>query len=321
MTRERVWSPGPRLRTVEEVELRQLQAFVAVATQLHFGRAAEELNIGQPTLSELVQRLEREVGTPLLTRATRPVHLTEAGAEFLVRARSLLDDAAEAVTVVKRIGSGQSGTVRVGVTPPAVPVLMPHLRATLAEVAPDVDLVVAQLWLPLLEQAVSDGTVDVGITCGRLDDVTGTETRVFCAQPLLVGVRPSHPLAGEPAIPLSVLAEQVRGATTDSLFPAWSLAQQQALELAGITPPTVQLDAPDLNAARWMEQPEVDWILLIGSLTSGHVDTVIRPVTPRLDVPFTVRWRPSRMRTPAVARFLEHVLTASPAPGFSTVSG
>ena len=302
------------------VELRQLQAFVAVATQLHFGRAAEQLKIGQPTLTELVQRLERELGTPLLTRATRPVHLTEAGSEFLLRARALLDDAAEAVSVVKRIGTGESGTVRIGVTPPAVPVLVPHLRATLAEVAPDVELDVARLWLPLLERAVSDGTVDVGITCGRLDDVAGMSTKVFCCQPLLVGVRPGHPLAGEPAIPLSALADQVRGATTETLFPAWSLAQQQALQLAGIKPPTVQLDAPDLVAARWMEHPEVDWILLIGSLTTGHVDTVIRPVAPPLDVPFTIRWRRSRMRTPAVARVVEHVLTMSPAPGFSALS-
>jgi DNA-binding transcriptional LysR family regulator len=302
------------------VELRQLQAFVAVATQLHFGRAAEQLNIGQPTLSELVQRLERELGTPLLTRATRPVHLTEAGSEFLLRARALLDDAAEAVTVVKRIGTGQNGTVRLGVTPPAAPVLVPHLQQTLARAAPDVDLVVARLWLPLLEQAVVDGTVDVAITCGRLPDVEGMSTRVFCAQPLLVGVRPDHPLAGEPAIPLAALADQVRGTTTESLFPAWSLAQQQALQAAGITPRTVQLDAPDLVAARWMEQLEVDWILLIGSLTAGHVDTVIRPVTPRLDVPFTVRWRRSRLRTPAVRRVVEHVLAMPPAPGFSPLS-
>lgn len=302
------------------MELRQLQAFVAVATQLHFGRAAEQLNIGQPTLSELVQRLERELGTPLLTRATRPVHLTEAGSEFLLRARALLDDAAEAVTVVKRIGTGQNGTVRLGVTPPAAPVLVPHLRATLAEVAPDVDLVVARLWLPLLEQAVVDGTVDVAITCGRLPDVEGMSTRVFCAQPLLVGVRPDHPLAGEPAIPLAALADQVRGTTTESLFPAWSLAQQQALQAAGIAPRTVQLDAPDLVAARWMEQLEVDWILLIGSLTAGHVETVIRPVTPRLEVPFTVRWRRSRLRTPAVRRVVEHVLAMPPAPGFSALS-
>ena len=302
------------------MELRQLQAFVAVATQLHFGRAAEQLNIGQPTLSELVQRLERELGTPLLTRATRPVHLTEAGSEFLLRARALLDDAAEAVTVVQRIGTGQNGTVRLGVTPPAAPVLVPHLQATLTRAAPDVDLVVARLWLPLLEQAVVDGTVDVAITCGRLPDVEGMSTRVFCAQPLLVGVRPDHPLAGEPAIPLAALADQVRGTTTESLFPAWSLAQQQALQAAGIAPRTVQLDAPDLVAARWMEQLEVDWILLIGSLTAGHVDTVIRPVTPRLEVPFTVRWRRSRLRTPAVRRVVEHVLAMPPAPGFSSLS-
>src|ERR671917_1037024 len=90
------------------VELRQLQAFVAVATQLHFGRAAEQLNIGQPTLTELVQRLERELGTPLLRRSTRPIHLTEAGSEFLLRARALLDDAAEAVTVLNRISTRRS---------------------------------------------------------------------------------------------------------------------------------------------------------------------------------------------------------------------
>ena len=61
------------------MELRQLEAFVAVATELHFGRAAERLHIAQPTLSELVLRLEREVGTPLLTRTTRRVAVTGAG--------------------------------------------------------------------------------------------------------------------------------------------------------------------------------------------------------------------------------------------------
>ncbi|SPM38324.1 DNA-binding transcriptional regulator, LysR family, partial [Mycobacterium numidiamassiliense] len=60
------------------MEMRQLEAFTIVATELHFGRAAQRLHMGQPTLSELVQRLEREVGTPLLTRTTRRVALTGA---------------------------------------------------------------------------------------------------------------------------------------------------------------------------------------------------------------------------------------------------
>jgi Bacterial regulatory helix-turn-helix protein, lysR family len=66
----------------QDVELHQLEAFVAVATELHFGPAAERLHIAAPKLSELIRRLERELGTPLFTRTTRHVALTSAGAEF-----------------------------------------------------------------------------------------------------------------------------------------------------------------------------------------------------------------------------------------------
>ena len=69
------------------MELRQLEAFVAVATQLHLGRAAERMRLAAPTLSELIRRLERELGTPLFTRTTRRVALTSAGTELLARSK------------------------------------------------------------------------------------------------------------------------------------------------------------------------------------------------------------------------------------------
>ena len=89
------------------MELRQLEAFVAVATELHFGRAAERLHIAPPTLSELIRRLERELGTPLFTRTTRQVALTSAGAELLTRAKVILDEAAAAKAAIRRVADGE----------------------------------------------------------------------------------------------------------------------------------------------------------------------------------------------------------------------
>ena len=102
----------------QAVELRQLEAFVAVATELHFGRAAERLHMAAPTLSELIRRLERELGTPLLTRTTRRVAMTSAGAELLARAKVILDEVAAADAAVRRVAAGEAGTVRLGITTP-----------------------------------------------------------------------------------------------------------------------------------------------------------------------------------------------------------
>ena len=89
------------------MELRQLEAFVAAATELHFGRAADRLHIAAPTLSELIRRLERELGTPLLTRTTRRVALTSAGAELLSRSKVVLDEVAAAQAAVHRVAGGR----------------------------------------------------------------------------------------------------------------------------------------------------------------------------------------------------------------------
>ena len=117
------------------MELRQLEAFVAVATELHFGRAAERLHLAAPTLSELIRRLERELGTPLFTRTTRRVALTSAGTELLARSKVILDEVAAARAAVSRV-AGEAGTVRLGITPPVALVLAPHLTGLFAPAGP-----------------------------------------------------------------------------------------------------------------------------------------------------------------------------------------
>ena len=222
------------------MELRQLEAFVAVATELHFGRAAERLRIGQPTLSDLIRRLERELGAELLTRTTRKVSVTGAGQELLGRAKVILDEVAAASAAVRRTAHGETGTVRVAITPPVAPMLIPHLQAAAGEHLPDVTLVVQRMWLPDLTRALSEGTADVAITCARVPDAPGVVNTVFCSEPLLVGVRPEHRLANHAEVALADLAREPLGVPSESLFPAWTLAQRQALDSVDFTAPTVR---------------------------------------------------------------------------------
>jgi len=289
-----------------------------VATELHFGRAAERLHMGAPTLSEQIRRLERELGTPLFTRTTRRVVMTSAGAELLARSKVILEEVAAADAAVRRVAGGDAGTVRLGVTPTAAPVLAPHLISRFTAQAPQVTVELQRMWLPALAEALIGGRVDVTITCGLISTPEGIASEVFCAEPLLVGLRSDHRLAGQDTITLTDLAHDVLGITPPELFPAWALTQQQALDQAGISPPTAVLVDTDLAATRWADQPDVDWILLIPSLAAGHAKTIVRPVAPGQLVPFTLQWNPNRAHATAVARFVHAALTAELPPGWRT---
>ena len=96
--------------------LARLSCFVAVAEELHFGRAAERLHMTQPPLSRQIQQLENELGVQLIDRTTRTVTLTPAGVAFLPDARRILQLAESAAQTVKRIPEGDLGTVVVGFT-------------------------------------------------------------------------------------------------------------------------------------------------------------------------------------------------------------
>jgi aminoglycoside phosphotransferase (APT) family kinase protein len=128
-------------------------------------------------------------------------------------------------------------------------------------------------------------------------------------------------LADRPALALQDLEHAVLGVPHEDLFPAWSLTQQQALEAAGITPPTVRLEATDLAASGWAHQQNVEWVLLTASLSTSHRDTVIRPVEPEQLAPYTLQWSPDRAQTAAVARFVHLALSGSLPAGWATLPG
>lgn len=303
------------------MELRQLRAFATLAAELHFGRAAEALHMGQPSLSEAIRRLERELGTPLFVRTTRRVALTSAGEELLARTKVILDEVAGAVAAVRRVADGETGVVRIGITPPVAPVWVPHLQAQVAAAIPGVDLDVRQLWLAALSAAVASGDVDVALTVGVVPAAGGLVSELVCGEPLLVGLRATDPLARRASVALDELAGAVLGVPDPGLFPAWALAQRQALDAAGVDPPTVRLRATDVAGAGWTEQHDVSWVLLTGSLAASHRDTVLRPLDPPRLAPYTLQWNAEQARSAAVVRFV-HLARTCPLPdGWVTLPG
>ena len=292
------------------MELRELRAFVAAGQELHFARAAARLYMSPSTMSELIRKLELELGTRLFTRTTRHIELTDAGTELLARAETILDLTAQAAEAVGAIARGGSGAIRLGITPPAGPVIAPHLAQQLRASRPELALSIQRMWLPALGAALRAGTIDAVLTCGNLGiEARDITTAQIGSEQLLVGLRSGHPLAVEASIDLARLRDRTLGMHAAHLFPAWNGVQRQILADADLTPPIAELADPDLSARLWTQQPEVEWIMLIGSLFTGHTQTIAIPAGGRT-VPFTLSWLAHSAQRPAVQRFIETSLDA-----------
>ncbi len=282
-----------------------MQAFVAVASELHFGRAAEKLRMGQPAVSGLVRRLEHEMGTKLLDRNARRVALTEAGVEFHRRAEAILESVTAATVGVRRWADGEVGTVRLGVTPPVAPGIPRHLDAALRDETPGLALQVQPMWLNDLCAALSEGQIDVGLTCGPVPPQLGLSSRAICRERLFVGFRSDHRLARNATVDLGELANETLGVHSEGLFPTWVRAQKQALRDAGVAPPVVELADTDPAAWQWLQQNEVDWILTTPSTMAPNDGVAVRALSPTRYVPTMLHWLPSREPGSAARRFVE----------------
>ncbi|MGA5760442.1 LysR substrate-binding domain-containing protein [Nonomuraea bangladeshensis] len=172
--------------------LDQIRAFVAVAEELHFGRAAERLRMTQPPLSRHIQKLERAIGVTLLERDNRRVILTEAGRGFLEDARHMLTLVDTAGDRARRIAGGASGTLRLGFTAvSAISVLGPLLRL-LAERLPEVDVILHEQVTARQMDGILRGELDLGLARPPFDLPRPSSS----VRPSRPSMDPSHPASG-----------------------------------------------------------------------------------------------------------------------------
>ncbi len=189
------------------MELRHLRYFSTVATELHFGRAAEKLHIAQPPLSKQIQDLEAELGFELFNRTKRSVSLTPAGKEFLVEVERIFQQLDRAIDIGRKTSRGELGQISIGFVGSAtyniLPVMLqqfrdryPNVRIELHELTTDRQLV----WL-------REGRIDLGLIRPPIVE-KDLVSQVIFQESLVVALPISHPLASVDAIDIELLAAE-----------------------------------------------------------------------------------------------------------------
>ena len=145
------------------LEVREARYFVAVAEELHFGRAAERLHMSQPPLSQAIKALEHRLGAALLTRSTRAVALTSAGAVLLQHCRQLLNGAEAAETAVRQAAGGQLGRLRIGAVASAFFDPLPSVLASFRQQHPRVEVEMHELDTHVAVQSLREHAIDVAL--------------------------------------------------------------------------------------------------------------------------------------------------------------
>lgn len=173
--------------------LDQIRCFVAVAEELHFGRAAERLQMTQPPLSRQIQKLERSLQVTLLNRDHRTVELTAAGLAFLTESRELLAAAQRAPAAARSIASGQEGIVRIGFTAAAGFGVLGELLTAISETLPRVTLELSELVTRQQAASLLEGSLDLGLARPPFDAET-FESQLLLAEDLVLAVPAGHPL-------------------------------------------------------------------------------------------------------------------------------
>jgi LysR family transcriptional regulator, cyn operon transcriptional activator len=189
------------------MELRHLRYFLAVAEHLHFRVASEELLVSQPTLSEQIKDLEKELGVDLFDRIGRGIRLTQAGETFVGYARRVMSVLDEGQSAILEFDQLLRGRLRIGVVQTVGTYLMPRVAANFMDRFPKVSLRIESLPAPDIEESVSVGKLDLGISFGDVSNELVRVEPLFDEQFVLV-VGKKHPLANRKRIRLEALKDE-----------------------------------------------------------------------------------------------------------------
>ncbi|MBQ0888391.1 LysR family transcriptional regulator [Streptomyces sp. RM72] len=280
-----------------ELETRELEYFVAVAEELHFGRAAAGLAIAQPALSKAIRRLESRLGVRLLERSSRHVALTAAGETLLHHGRHALNAVGAAAEKTRRAGD-QRDHLRLVIKPGGDANLLSGILAAYAG-RPDAGRVDI-LFGGATDRAdhVRDGRADVALLYAPFDDMTGLDHETLLVEGRVAILPPDHRLASRSAVTLADLAQET--------LPRWKGVRWTGAPEAGQGP-----EVTDAAEVLHMIRLGRTVALLPRSLAQPmRPDLVYRPVTDAPDSELVLAWSQDDRRT-MVASFITAAVDAA----------
>jgi DNA-binding transcriptional LysR family regulator len=283
------------------MDLRQLGYFVAVAEEGQFTRAARRVLVAQPAVSAQIRRLERELGEPLFHRHPRAVQLTASGQALLPHARAALAAAQRGRDTIASLRGLLQGRLRIGVAGP----VDHRLAETLGHfhrAHPAIEIVLAHEHNEPLLEALANADMDVGVVGLGVQPLPAqVRARVVAGEPLVLALRPGHPLSRRRTIALEALREEpmvtlVRGSGLRTLL-------ENACRGAGFTP-RITAETGELASLVELAAEGISLAVLPRSAVEGADLAVVRITRPRLQRRTALAWNEASL-SPAGRVFLE----------------
>jgi len=287
----------------------QLQCFVAVAEELHFGAAARRLQMTQPPVSRQIQLLERELGSTLLLRTSRRVSLTAAGEALLPRAQRILSSVTQTAVDVRRTASGVIGSLTIGYMATVAQSALPVLLGVIVESLPDVSVTLREMVSTDQLDDLGKGNVDLGLVRPMVYPA-GIVSRPIMTERLVAAVPADGPL-GQHRGPLPLA--DLDGHPFVMYSHGYFREVVRQLFVAAGTEPQVTQYAHQVSAILAFVQAGMGAALVPGSARHYALDNVVvrELVTPGVPsemstITVCVAWREDGIN-PVVTRVLELV--------------
>ena len=286
------------------MELRHLRYFVAVAEELHFGRAAQRLHIQQPPLSRQIQDLEAELGFSLFERSRRRVELTPAGSALLGRTRQVFDALDVAIHDARSASEGESGRLVVGYPSSLAYSGLTELLRAFHTRFPSVEISLREL--PPADQidGLKSGSLDVGFVRTSLDDPT-LAAELVRRESLMVVLPNDHRLAKQRIVPLKSLAPEAFVMFPRARGPAFFDQLMALCGKAGFTPRIVQ-EAAQLDIVSLVAAGFGISIMPSSMRNFRRPGLTFRPIVGAPQVELLVVWRHQNL-SPALHNFVDLV--------------